>query len=270
MSRLATPRFGIDAAGPVPIEALKDVKASFVIRYLSRYDWKVLTASEYRGYRGAGIDVGLVFEDSATRPSDGYVAGKNDAQVCRLLGSKIGLPDRFPCFWAYDHATGGNASRFEPYAEGFAEVMGGRELSGPYGDFYICSYFGERGYLSWQCTAAYSWNDGTTYSNQKFYEKADCYQYSNSHYVGGAGVDYDHLFDERCLVGFHSQPPTPEEVETGMIAAVTNRDGRVELFVEKTDGSVWHTWQKEAGGGWEGAETGKRNAEWHALGTPGK
>ena len=54
-----------------------------------------------------------------------------------------------------------------------------------------------------------------------------------------------------------------------MITAVLKQDGRIEVFIEKTDGNVWHTWQTAKDGGWAGAEKGK-NASWYSLGTPGK
>jgi len=63
--------------------------------------------------------------------------------------------------------------------------------------------------------------------------------------------------------------PIPEPPEgTVMIAVGVMKDGRFELFVEKSDGSVWHTWQAKEGG-WAGAAKGK-NATWYNLGTPGK
>ena len=40
------------------------------------------------------------------------------------------------------------------------------------------------------------------------------------------------------------------------LAVVTMKDGRFEVFVEKSDGSVWHAWQAKEGG-WTGAEAGK-------------
>jgi hypothetical protein len=57
---------------------------------------------------------------------------------------------------------------------------------------------------------------------------------------------------------------------TVMINAVVKQNGAIELFVEKSSGEVFHTWQREANSGWWGAETGKRNAAWQSLGTPGK
>jgi len=63
------------------------------------------------------------------------------------------------------------------------------------------------------------------------------------------------------------QLPKPPEGTVALFVA-TMKDGRFEVFVEKQDGSIWHTWQK-AEGGWAGAEKGK-NAAWYSLGTPGK
>jgi len=63
-------------------------------------------------------------------------------------------------------------------------------------------------------------------------------------------------------------PDTPED--TMAIAVATMPDGRFEVFIEKaSDGSVWHAWQAKEGG-WAGAESGKQNAKWYPLGTPGK
>lgn len=61
-------------------------------------------------------------------------------------------------------------------------------------------------------------------------------------------------------------PPTPEEIMA--VAAATNKDGRIELFVERNDGSVWHTYQTEPDGSWHGAEPGVRNAALAELTAP--
>lgn len=53
-----------------------------------------------------------------------------------------------------------------------------------------------------------------------------------------------------------------------MIQAVVKKNGAIELFVEKADGSVWHTWQTSENSGWAGGEKGKQNAEWYSLGKP--
>ena len=54
-----------------------------------------------------------------------------------------------------------------------------------------------------------------------------------------------------------------------MITAVVKQNGAIEVFVEKADGAVWHTWQTAANNGWWGSAAGK-NASWQSLGNPGK
>ena len=63
--------------------------------------------------------------------------------------------------------------------------------------------------------------------------------------------------------------PAPAEVEDMAICLGTMKDGRFEVFVEDKNGQVWHAYQAQ-GGGWAGAEKGKKNASWYSLGTPGK
>ena len=61
------------------------------------------------------------------------------------------------------------------------------------------------------------------------------------------------------------QPPEG----TVAISTLLNHDGRLEVFVEKDDGSVWHAWQQTPGGSFAGSKPGVP-AVWYALGTPGK
>jgi lysozyme len=67
-------------------------------------------------------------------------------------------------------------------------------------------------------------------------------------------------------------PPTPLPKETTMadLVAVLKANKAIELFVMDKNGTVWHTWQTGEGGGWAGAQAGKRNAAWYSLGAPGK
>jgi hypothetical protein len=79
----------------------------------------------------------------------------------------------------------------------------------------------------------------------------------------------DEQFLQTMRPGSRPTPPPIDYPEDTMALAIgTMPDGRFELFVEKSDGSVWHAWQAKQGG-WAGAEKGKRNAGWYSLGTPG-
>lgn len=83
------------------------------------------------------------------------------------------------------------------------------------------------------------------------------------------GVDFDTsiVLDPTTFynLGPSPKPPTPEEIMA--ITAAQNQDGRLEVFVEASDGSIWHTYQNKANGqdGWSGAEAGKQAAKLEQL-----
>jgi hypothetical protein len=60
-------------------------------------------------------------------------------------------------------------------------------------------------------------------------------------------------------------PPTPEEIMA--ITAAQNQDGRLEVFVEAADGTIWHTYQNgpNGSGGWAGGKAGVATAELSQL-----
>jgi hypothetical protein len=91
------------------------------------------------------------------------------------------------------------------------------------------------------------------------YPPADATQWTDK--AHGKNLDQslcsDHFFTT-------APPPTEEEMA---IAATVNADGRIEVFVEKQDGTVVHAYQKSAGGAWAGSEPGK-TAAWYSMGKP--
>ena len=62
--------------------------------------------------------------------------------------------------------------------------------------------------------------------------------------------------------------PQPPE-DTVSIFAVVKKDGRIEVFAQKSDGTVLHAYQVSENGGWAGSDKGKA-ATWYSLGNPGK
>jgi len=63
--------------------------------------------------------------------------------------------------------------------------------------------------------------------------------------------------------------PTPEPItEDDVITAVLKKNGAIEVFVEKNDGRVFHTWQNGEGGKWYSSDGGK-SIGWQPMGTPG-
>ena len=86
----------------------------------------------------------------------------------------------------------------------------------------------------------------------------------SAHFPGLAGgVDgnlyhgTDQQFIQRMRPG-QPVPPTPEEYMA--IAAALTAGGTLEVLVEASDGSVWHTWQKKGETSWSGGQPGKQVA----------
>jgi hypothetical protein len=67
--------------------------------------------------------------------------------------------------------------------------------------------------------------------------------------------------------GRQAKIPEPPEGTVALVAVV-KQNGAIEVFVQKQDGSIWHTWQKTANGEWWGKDA-NHNAKWQSLGKPG-
>lgn len=183
--RLPHPLFGLDSTSEVPTAAHRAVGSTFALRYLSRSSWKVLTASEVQTYHANGIGLAVVFEDAADNSLRGYDQGRLDAEFAVNQGRALGLPSGRPIFFAVDFDTAGNPGRTDPYFDGVASVLG-HQASGPYGGFEVVRHQFDRGFQwGWQ---TYAW------SGVSLDARAQLYQYSNSHVVGGVGVDFSHAF----------------------------------------------------------------------------
>jgi hypothetical protein len=184
-TRLSHPLFGLDSTSEVPTAAHRAAGSSFALRYLARETWKVLTADEVRNYRAAGIGVAVVFEDAANNSLLGYGQGKADAEFAANQARALGMPSGRPIFFAVDFDTAGSPQRTDSYFDGVAAVLG-HKASGPYGGYEVVRHQFDRGFQwGWQ---TYAW------SGSALDCRAQLYQYSNSHYVGAVGVDFDHAY----------------------------------------------------------------------------
>lgn len=78
----------------IPATALKAAGVTGVVRYVSRYPWKVLTAAEYGELKRGGLVVMLNFEDDAHDWLSGGMGGAADgtfaASAARTLGYPVG------------------------------------------------------------------------------------------------------------------------------------------------------------------------------------
>ena len=204
--RLKTAEFGIDTTTHIAGATLKAAGVRRVVRYLSRYSWKVITAAEVADLKAHGIGIDLVFEDGARNSVLGYNQGVSDArfalaQAVGLFGGDTGGSITF----AVDDGaiTGAQA---DAYFDGCAHVLG-VDRCGPYGSYDICEHMASRGFKA--IFQTYAWSNG------RFSPHAKIYQYSNGHSLGGVGVDYDKFCFDDCgewwPVPAPPKPPKPKD-----------------------------------------------------------
>jgi hypothetical protein len=76
---------------------------SGVMRYLSNDPSKNLSKTEARALLAAGLSIGLVWETTAKRASEGFAAGNADAAAAEAQARALGYPISCPIFYAVDY-----------------------------------------------------------------------------------------------------------------------------------------------------------------------
>lgn len=109
------------SARPDPA-AMRAAGVAGVMRYASG-SAKGLTSAELGALHGAGLGVGLVFEEAADRATQGAVAGANDARYARRLAKGFGWPTAIPVFVVIQDQAGMTWVQVAPYVAGWASVM---------------------------------------------------------------------------------------------------------------------------------------------------
>lgn len=75
----------------------------------------------------------------------------------------------------------------------------------------------------------------------------------------GPGFPMDYVLDMARGGSPTPAPPKPKPPPEETVVSMNMPDGRIEVFMEKADGSIWHKWNAKQGG-W---------ADWASLGKPG-
>ena len=111
---------------------------TFVARYLSDdTTGKNLSASEAESLEAAGLDIVVVWEQSATAALSGRSQGVSDATTANSQASADGAPSGRPIYFAVDFdADSSQTSAIEEYFEGVASVIG-LSRTGVYGGYFI-------------------------------------------------------------------------------------------------------------------------------------
>lgn len=132
-----------------------DVKAhgfDGIMRYLSHNPAKDLTAAERDEARAHGLSIGLVFESTARRASEGHDAGRADAVFANARAGALGYPAECTLWYAVDFDAA--PSQVQPYFDGIGSEPG--RTHAPYGGVRVIDgvSFPGRG---WQTVA---WSHG--------------------------------------------------------------------------------------------------------------
>lgn len=177
---------GIDCSFEHPdYKAVKADGYSFVTRYLSHSQTpKTLTRAEAATVSAAGLNIVLVFEDSATRAKQGFRAGIDDATFVRNHLSNVGAPSDAPVYFAVDFdVTAGELGAVRDYFRGIGTVLPKAQI-GAYGDLVCVDTLWASGLvaLMWQ---TYAWSGG------QWSQHTALQQYHNGARVAGADVDLD-------------------------------------------------------------------------------
>jgi len=187
------------SAGFPGAAALKAAGFAGAMRYIgSPGNIKCTTADELRDFDAHGLEMGLVFEQSAGQWRNGYGQGQRDATAARHHASAIDFPLDRPIYFAIDQdvVTEDDFKALDAYADGWASVLG-HDLCGPYGEHDVVARCWARGFKwTWQCRA---WSGTPT----KYFDQRKLFQYYGSPYtadgrnvvVNGIEVDTNEVND---------------------------------------------------------------------------
>lgn len=181
---------------------LTDVKKKygFVCRYLSHSGAKNITIEEAAAIRHQGLDLVLVWEDTAQNALKGKAQGVEDAKYAVTQANAIGWPHNLPIYFAVDFdATPEQQGAINQYFQGVCDVIG-LDRTGVYGGFYVVERVANAhlAHWFWQTLA---WSGGQVFKN------AHIYQDGATDFAGGADVDKA-LQDNFGQWGF-AAPPKP-------------------------------------------------------------
>ncbi len=182
------PVFGLDwSYATLSAAQLQKLGVRFVCRYLSNDPAKNLTLKESLRLERAGIKRVLVWESTATRAAQGYLAGVADARAALQLANELHAPASAVIYFAIDfEATGPDV---ELYFNGATSILGRRV--GAYGGYTALQHLFTTGAIAfaWQ---TYAWSGG------KWLPQAQILQYDNGREVFGQSVDFDKALSENC------------------------------------------------------------------------
>jgi hypothetical protein len=111
-----------------------------IIRYNDRFStWKQIKPAEARAIAAAGLELGLVYEHTATPSGDSL--GYDDAAYCKAISASLGMPHGAGVYFAVDYDPSQSVVRNNilPYFRGIQRAFNGTGFRvGVYGSGLTC------------------------------------------------------------------------------------------------------------------------------------
>jgi len=224
---------GVDYANPRPsAAALRAAGKQFVIRYLSpnttNNPRKTITGAEITDFRNNGLDIGLVWESTTSRATQGAAAGTSDARAAEKVRKALGIPVT-GIFFAVDEDTSG--ASVADYFHGVVNEIG-LARTGAYAGIKVIKYLFDHSLIhyGWQ---TYAWSGG------EWDARAQVQQYHNGQTVAGADVDLCRAMVPEWGQWHAANPPSvPPPVEDELSAEDVQT---ILAAIAKIDDAVSHT-----------------------------
>lgn len=192
---------GIDYVTSPGIAALKAAGVTFVCRYLSFVNEltkvKLLSLDEAKALSQAGISIVSNYEWYASRATESFASGVQDAQIADGQHKACGGPADRPIYFSVDEDVDG--SQTVNYFKGVASVIG-LNRTGAYGSYRVIKYLLDNKLIQWGWQT-YAWSYGAWES------RAHIRQYQNGVTLAGHSVDYDQSMQSdygQWLIGEHT------------------------------------------------------------------
>lgn len=202
---------------------IKAAGYDIAVRYLGDDASKRLSLAERDRLHAAGIAVGLVWENGATRPLGGEAAGRADAVAANHQADALGWPADKAIYMAvdFDASAGQIAGPIAGYLQGAASASG-RPL-GVYGSYFVIEHLVGGGIVGhgWQC-AAWSGNgqgSGGAIEGRRLSRHACMFQRAVP-VLGGSCDHNDVLMDPGPWAWHPNQTTGPKRLEQIMAVPV--------------------------------------------------
>lgn len=149
------------------LRAIKDAGYVGVLRYLAPLpNSKVISAAERDAILAAGLSLGVVWESTASRAGQGFVAGNSDAVSAEQMADRLGVPHTATIYYAVDYDA--DPSAIKAYFEGVNNASA-RPVGG-YGSFRVVEALFDWNLIDkgWQATA---WSGGKRSTRAHLYQR---------------------------------------------------------------------------------------------------